>query len=363
MLYKPCGRTGKKISAVSFGGMRFDTTQTNQANAELLVYALERGINYFDTAPAYGVSEDIFGLAFRQMPREKFYVATKSSQASGEGLRADLERSLERMGVDRIDFFHIWWVLSREAWERRKLGGAVEAALKAKQEGLVSHVAISSHMAGAELRDVLAEGYVESVLLGYCAINFPYRQEALLAAGELGLGAFTMNPLGGGIIPRHPERFDFLREPDDPSVVTAALRFNVSNPHITSALVGFTTKAHIDEAVAAMEDFHPYDQGHMAALRERVIREFNDICTGCAYCMPCPQGVDIPKMMDVYNFMMLVGRGKGARNRMALHWEISPADAEACNECGQCEAQCTQHLPIIERLKEIAALAEDKEDN
>ena len=363
MLYKPCGQTGKKISAISFGGMRFDTSRSKHKNAELLPYALERGINYFDTAPGYGDSEETFGLGFRQMPRGKFYVATKSSLASGEGLRADLEKSLQRMGLDRIDFFHIWWVLSREAWEQRKLGGAVEAALKAKQEGLISHVAISSHMEGSALREVLAEGYVESVLLGYCAINFPYREDALQAAGDLGLGAFTMNPLGGGIIPRHPERFEFLRGPDDPSVVAAALRFNVSNPHITSALVGFTTQAHIDEAVAAVENFEPYDQAHLDMLRERIGQEFNDVCTGCGYCLPCPEGIDIPKMMDVYNFMMLMGRGKAALNRMKWHWGISPSDAEACNECGQCEAQCTQHLPIIERMKEVAAIEEDNDND
>ena len=114
-------------------------------------------------------------------------------------------------------------------------GGAVDEALKAKGEGLIKHLAVSSHLQGDQIREILAEGPLEGVTLGYSAINFPYRQAAIDAAGEMGLGVVTMNPLGGGLIPNNAEKFDFIRTEADESVVAAALRFNISQAPVSSA--------------------------------------------------------------------------------------------------------------------------------
>jgi len=365
MLYKPYGKTGKKISVIGFGGMRFKNPEDIDANAELVVHAFNQGINYFDTAPSYckNKSEQIIGAAVKQLPREKIYISTKSNKADGDALRADLEQSLRRLGVDKIDFFHIWWVLSLEAWRQRKAGGGVDAAIKAKEEGLIEHLAISSHMPSDELCQALSEAPFDGVTLGYCAINFPYRQHAIEQAHRRGLGVVTMNPLGGGLIPQNAERFDFIRGPDDPDVVTAALRFNVSNPNVTSALVGFTTRQHIDQAVAAVADFRPYDAEHIDAMRRKILDSFEGLCTGCSYCLPCPQDVPIPKLMDAYNMRILQGDDpKHIRNRLKWHWALTTAAAEACNECGTCEERCTQHLPIRERIKAIAEIPPEDEN-
>lgn len=361
MWTKQYGKTGKNVSVISFGGMRFSGDNDLETNAELLPYALERGINYFDTAPGYGDSEDIFGIAFRGMDRDSFYVATKAAQSKGKEVRKSLETSLKRMNIEKIDFFHIWCVVTLDAWKGRVKGGAVAAAMKAKEEGLVEHVVISSHLRGNELSDVLAEGPFEGVTLGYSAINFPYREQALKAAREMNLGVVTMNPLGGGLIPRNAKRFDFLRGPEDRSVVEAALRFNVSNPAVTSALVGFTTREHIDEAVEAVVSFQPYTPQRVEAMRGEVIEAFNDLCTGCGYCLPCPENVDIPRLMDGYNHMLLSESDPQALiNRLKWHWSMNPGAAEACALCGECEERCTQHLPIGERMKEIAAVGKKK---
>jgi len=351
MLYKLYGQTGKEISAVGFGGMRFANHDDIAGNAEVVCHAHRRGITYFDTAPGYGRSEEIFGAAFKQMDRGTFHVSTKTMASSPQALRTDLDKSMSRMGLDHIDFYHIWCIITPATWRQRLDGGAVAEALKAKQEGRVGHVVVSAHMAGEALEQMLREGPFEGVTLGYCAINFPYRQQAVEAAGQLGIGVVTMNPLGGGIIPRNARRFDFLRGPDDPSVVAAAIRFNVSHPNVTCALVGFTTTEQVDQAVAAVEDFTPYDPAHLDRLRREIVAGMDDLCTGCGYCLPCPADVPIPQLMDIYDMKTLGQSPRGIWQRMNWHWHVTAEQAAACSDCGECEDRCTQRLPIRERLK------------
>ena len=360
MWYKQYGKTGKKVSVIACGGMRFADYKDIDKAAEVVMRAYQRGVNYFDTAPGYqeDKSEDIVGAALRQMKPGTFYTSTKTFGGNEADLRKDLERSLKRLGVERIDFYHIWCILNPDAWRKRFDGGAVAAAFKAKAEGLISHVVVSSHMPGQQLKGVLKEGQFEGVTLGYSAIDFPYRQEAVDAAGEMGLGVVTMNPLGGGLIPRHAERFAFLKGPADSSPVAAALRFNVSQPAITAALVGFSTTQHVDEACDAIDNFQPYSAQHIETMRKNFAPNFQGFCTGCGYCLPCPKDVAIPSMMDAYNHKLLAsGDAEDAIvQRLAWHWGLKPEDAAGCIQCGACEKQCTQHLPIIERLKEIAAI-------
>ncbi len=365
MWTKPYGTTGKDVTAVSFGGMRFADPNDIDGSAETVLHAYNKGINYFDTAPGYcgDKSEDIMGAAFAHMDRSKFYVSTKCNRADGGELRESIERSLKRMGVETLDFFHIWCVLSKDAWQQRKAGGAVDAAVRAKEEGLVNHVVVSSHLPGDELSEMLADGPFEGVTLGYCAINFPYREQAVRDAASRGLGVVTMNPLGGGLIPQHADRFDFLKGPEDRSVVEAAIRFNVSHDEITTALVGFSNKDHVDQAVAAVEDFTPWPADRIDAVRKNVIETFDGLCTGCGYCLPCPQGLPVPKLMDAYNQRILQGpEAKNIGNRLKWHWGMKPSEADACSLCGACEDRCTQHLPIRERIQEIQQVSKELEE-
>jgi hypothetical protein len=358
MLYRTFGKTGKDISLISFGGMRFPNHQDLDGSAELLLHAHSQGINYFDTAPVYCAdrSEDIFGHALSQLPRESFYLSSKSGRAKGSDFRKSLERSLERLKTDRIDFFYVWHLMNPADWESRKQEGAIEAALKAKEEGLIGHLCCSSHMEGEGLAKVLKENLFEGVLLGYNALNFPYRRAAVEQAGRQGIGVVTMNPLGGGLIPQNPERFSFLKTDESDSVVSAALRFNLSHPDITTALVGFATLDEVDQAVAALDNFTPENQDYLQLLTPNIEKEFDQLCTGCGYCLPCPVDIPIPKFMDVYNQVILThGEPDAAMNRFRMHWGLTADQAKACTLCGACEERCTQHLPIIERLKALAS--------
>jgi predicted aldo/keto reductase-like oxidoreductase len=285
-------------------------------------------------------------------------VSTKCAEASGDKLRESLERSLTRLNVQRIDFFHIWCLLRDGQLEERTRGGAIAAALKAKEEGLIEHLVVSSHLDGDGIARVLESGLFEGMTIGYNAINFPFRAKALEAALQHQVGVVTMNPLGGGLIPRNAERLSFLKGPQDRDVVQAALRFNISQPAITAALVGFSNTDEVDQAVAAVENFTPYSAGHIERLKQNLSTSFNGFCTGCGYCLPCPAQLEIPKLMDVYNQKILVGTDAAMADRLKWHWSMSPDVAANCLQCGQCEEACTQHLPIIKRLEDIAALAQ-----
>ncbi len=362
MWHKTYGQTGKNISVIGFGGMRFANPDDIDSNAEIVMHAYNKGVNYFDTAPKYckDHSEEIVGAAVAQMKPGTFYVSTKSEAESADGLRADLERSLKRLNVEKINFYHIWCIVTLEKWKKRRQ--AVSEALKAKQEGLIEHLVVSSHLPGDDLKELLAEGIFEGVTLGYCAINFPAREVAVEAAGRMGIGVVTMNPLSGGLIPNNAERFDFIRSSPEESVVEAALRFNVSNPNITSALVGFTTKQHVDEAVAAVEDFHPYSAEHIDRMRSNILGSFQGLCTCCGYCLPCPEGINVRAMMDAYNMKILSNDDdKPIFGRLKWHWQEDIATAKNCTECGACEDKCTQHLPIRDRMKHLAELADKQE--
>ena len=362
MWKKPYGKTGENVSVIGFGGMRFENPAEIAASAETVLYAHSRGVNYFDTAPFYcdDKSEDIVGHAIQQLPRDSFLVSTKCGEAEGDKLTASLERSLQRLHVDQIDFFHIWCLLRPDQLPERIMKGAVPAALKAKEQGLIKHLVVSTHLSGEDIAKVLESGYFEGVTLGYNALNFPFRAKALEAAIKHNVGVVTMNPLGGGLIPRHADRLAFLKGPGDKDVVQAALRFNVSQPAVTCALVGFANKKEVDDAVAAVENFQPYSAEHIERVKSHIAASFEGFCTGCGYCLPCPANVEIPKLMDAFNEKILDGNDQAIKNRLQWHWGMAPDAAAACLQCGDCESACTQHLPIRERLTAIAALVGQK---
>jgi uncharacterized protein len=119
--------------------------------------------------------------------------------------------------------------------------------------------------------------------------------------------------------------------------------------------VGFGSKEQVDHAVAALDGFQPYDETFVADIGKKIEEQFDGLCTGCGYCLPCPKEVPIPKYMDTYNMMLLEGTGS-ALDRLKMHWDLVAKDAGRCDGCGHCESVCTQNLPIIERLRQIKQL-------
>jgi predicted aldo/keto reductase-like oxidoreductase len=211
MLYREYGQTGKEVSAIGFGGMRFEAVEEIDTCVEMMVTAAESGINYFDTAPLYfgGKSEIAFGHGLAELRRRDipYYLSTKTFKTTESEVRTELDQQLKRMKVDHIDFYHIWCITTPENWRQRKRDGVLEAFRKLKEEGLIKHICVSSHLIGDEIRELLMEGVFEGVLFGYSAYNFASRQKAFDAVKEHNLGAVVMNPLGGGLSePRRKRR-------------------------------------------------------------------------------------------------------------------------------------------------------------
>ncbi len=236
---RPYGNTGVEVTALGFGGMRFDQPDDIEGCAETVYHAFEQGINYFDTAPGYfdGKSEQAFGLAVQEMKKtgNPFYISTKSMKPDGAELRRELEASLMRMNLDRIDFYNCWCVLTLDDWEVRKKRGAVAEIMKAKEEGLISFPVFSTHLSGDDIRTVIEEGYFRGVTLGYSAVNFPFREAGIRAAAEHDLGVVVMNPLGGGTIVNNEESFQFIKRDEKQNIVEAALHFIWAHDEITVA--------------------------------------------------------------------------------------------------------------------------------
>jgi predicted aldo/keto reductase-like oxidoreductase len=355
MIYHTYGTTGIELSAIGFGGLRFRDHGDIEGCAQLVKSAYDAGINYFDTAPGYGKSEEIFGVAFREMlPHRKskpFFVSTKSNKSEPGEVRRDLETSLSRMGLDHVDFYHVWCVMSPGGYQKRVTGGALREFERLKDEGLVRHICLSTHMRGEDIAATLKEYPFEGVLLGYSAMNFAYRDKGVQAAAKLGRGVVVMNPLGGGIIPTHPDRFAFLKTREDETVVQGALRFLLSDPRITVSLVGFSSQAHIDEAIRTVDGFRPLPVTTRRRLRKNLATSFNSLCTGCGYCDNCPQDIPIPKFMDSFNHYILGGSASDMIKRLNYHWGVRDLEQlDQCTRCRQCEEACTQKLPILDRF-------------
>jgi predicted aldo/keto reductase-like oxidoreductase len=360
MLYRPYGKTGKSCSVLGFGGMRFKAVDDRDACVAMMVAAARGGVNYFDTAPAYfGVkSEQTFGAGFRELRRLglPYYAATKTTQSTEQGIRKEIEAQLRRLDLEAIDFYHVWCILTPEGWQARKRDGVLRTFGRLRDEGLIRHVCVSSHLIGDEIEALLDEQGFEGVLFGYSAYNVPAREKAFAAIRRHGLGCVVMNPLGGGIIPQNPEIFRFVKKREEQPIVEAALHFLWSHPEITTTLVGFGEIREVQEALRAVEAFAGVDEAHVARVRSAIDGAFRDLCTGCQYCDDCPEGVPVPQLMDAYNHLKLYGTERAALDRLKWHWSTPPGLASKCSECGQCEQACTQHLPIIERLKRVAAL-------
>ncbi|MCK4345110.1 MAG: aldo/keto reductase, partial [Bacteroidales bacterium] len=246
------GKTGKNVTLLGMGGMRFEKEIPEKECIASIRYANELGINYFDTAPIYNEdrSEDIYGKAFNEMPRDQFLVATKGeNEKSAKEIEKSIERSLKRLKVDQIDFYFLWCVIHPHQFEKAKMKGrSLEAIIKAKKKGLISHVGVSTHMYSEDIIKIVDSGLFEFIMIPYNALNFRAREEGLRYAKKHNLGTIVMNPLYGGVIPSFRDMVRIYSDSNN-SPVEDALRFCLESPFIDVTLSGMNSREIVKENI------------------------------------------------------------------------------------------------------------------
>lgn len=369
MNYCTYGKTGEKVSQLGMGGMRW-TKKIKDADAVKAIHrANELGVNYFDTAPGYcdDRSEDILGQALRDMPNDNWLVATKGQNGlTADAVRAKIETSLKRLGVETIDFYFLWCIITIEQFRKAtKKGMCLDGILRAHEEGLIKHVGVSSHLESASLKEVVDEGVFEFLMIPYNAVNFGQREEGARYAVEKGLGVAAMNPLHGGIIAEYKDKLSIFKDTPN-NGVEEGLRFCFESPYINIALSGMNTVAQVEENVGYAEKYNPMTEKEFETRVEGLRAHFDAMCTSCAYCVPgCPENIFIPAYMEVYNHYLLTGDIKSTRERLSWHKRFGllrdrTETAASCIECGNCEQECTQYLDVMKRLKWLDKKIESK---
>jgi len=373
MLYREYGKTGLKLSSLGFGCMRLpmkgDDVDYDLA-IPMLRKAIDLGVNYLDTAFGYcnGKSEIAVGCALKGGYREKVILSTKNPvwEPDGDKWRSVLEQQLKKLDVDRIDVYHFHGI-NWKAWCETFTapGGPLGASRRAQEEGLIRFRAFSFHDAPENLIKLVDTGEFAGVTVQYNLLDRS-NEDAIAYAHEKGLGVVVMGPVGGGRLGGPPsEEIARLIPGGAQSTPEAALRFVLANPNVTVALSGMSTMKHVLENVATASRAEPLseeERARIAAMLEENKRLADLYCTGCGYCMPCPNNVDIPGNFRIMNYHRIYGLKEFAKAQYArlaekeVDGEVVPVWAAACLECGQCEPKCPQHIPIPQQLKEVAAV-------
>ena len=370
MIYRKFGNTGAEISVLGFGAMRLPTKSVDgntvfdeEESIRIIHRAFELGVNYIDTAPYYcdKVSEVIVGKALKGW-RDKVYLSTKNpiESASGDDWRKRLELSLTKLDTDHIDFYHMWGI----SWdtyvkEIDVKGGPMEAARKAKEEGLIRHISFSFHDEPANMIKIIDTGNFETVLCQYNLLDRA-NEEAIAYAHEKGLGTVIMGPVAGGRLGTPSPVIQKLAPSHVASNAELALRFVLTNPNVTCALSGMGSMAMVEEnsRVASNEASLSADElTRINASMEENKKLAELYCTGCNYCMPCPQEVNIPLNFQMMNYHKVYGITEYAKSEYAKigssPW-MKGKKAEECIECGLCEEKCPQKIEIRKQLRETA---------
>ncbi|MBN1917452.1 MAG: aldo/keto reductase [Verrucomicrobia bacterium] len=364
MKYRALGRTGLEVSLLSFGCMRLPKDEEEAAT--LIAASVDKGINYFETSPGYcdGTSERKVGLGVKGR-RDKVIVSTKSgvgAETTGDSLRAKVEASLEALGTGYLDFYQFWGFEWQWFDHARKPGGAIEAVGKLQDEGVIRHFGFTSHDTGENVIKLIDTGEFESATVDYHILNRE-KEEAIAHARRQGVGIVIMCPVAGGLLASPSKKLSGLFPAGGTSATNAelALRFVWSNSGVTTAASGMESLSDLEENVAAVERFEPVTQADRAQVL-KVLDEFaalgHAFCTGCRYCLPCPNDVWIPGIFKLVNYARIYGLGDAARKQ---YWGEYPekSRASACIECGECEPKCPHGIPIIAQLKEAAELLGD----
>lgn len=354
-----------------FPSFRPENYEADLKNAvDLVLYALDHGVNYIDVGKNYGGGHAYSALkeAFRRTDKE-FHVTVKvnayDENETAEGYYREALSILHAMGLERASHFLLWTLMSSEQFHQAtRKNSLYDAALRLKEEGRVEHIGASVHMRPKEILEVIDSGLFEFVLISYNLLNFLDMQSVLERALEKGVDILVMNPLYGGLIPENGEAFAYAKLQEDETVVQAAVRAVLAHPAVKCVLAGAASKDQLDEylSAAASESDAQSRRERLQIVKERTAGS-NTFCSYCRYCAACPKGIPVPEIMNARNtYVLRSGRSAISAEQgffQTLHEKFQTefeSSENPCIHCGQCERRCTQHLDIIRSVDEIYRL-------
>ncbi len=382
MKYKFVPKTNWQLSALAFGCMCF---KNKESAVEAVHKAIALGVNYFDVAPAYGrgTAEAYLGKGIAGL-RDKAIVTAKSSPGNGgvelgeylpekgfgirtaDQARRQIERSMQLLGVDHLDMYQLWSCHSPIVFQEAIApGGFLAGVLKARDEGLVDYIGLTTHSPADDIIRYLQESPYEFDMLTiqYNPLNTNQRP-ALEYCERRGIGVLAMNPLAGGRLARPaPILQRVAEEAGCASMVEAALRFVAGQSDFMAALNGITYADHAAQGAAAVEKgpLPPESEARLLAGLNELYQsiDLRHLCTGCRYCGECPQRIHIPEVLELYTNLRIPSLAAEARSALAEKWTagVDGYDPAACVACGQCEQKCPNKLPISQLMTAAAGLA------
>ena len=363
-----------ELSALGMGAMRLpvidgeDSRIDEPAAAEMVAYAMEHGINYYDTAWGYheGNSETVMGRILNQYPRSTYYLATKfpgydlSNMDKAEEI---FEKQLEKCQVDYFDFylFHNVCEMNIDAYLDEKYG-IFDYLMKQKEKGRIRHLGFSAHGSYDVMKRFL-DAYGEhmefcQIQLNYLDWSFQNAKDKVELLNAHHIPVWVMDPLRGGrlasLSAEDSDRLKALRPDED--VPAWAFRFLQGIPEVKMILSGMSDFAQMQDNIHTFETDKPLDEQEKKVLFEiadSMVKHIALPCTACRYCTShCPQELDIPMLLELYNEHCFTGGGFLAP--MALQAVPKEKQPGACIGCKSCEAVCPQQIKISEAMADFA---------
>jgi predicted aldo/keto reductase-like oxidoreductase len=327
------GRTGLYITKIGFGGIPIQRLTDDREAISLVTAAVEMGINWFDTATGYSTSEGRIGEGIKPFKRESLYIFTKSPAKTPDTLKANIELSLKRLQTDYIDVFQFHGI-KVDSWKEILANGSMDMLLAMRQQGIIRHIAASSHNEQAML-EVLDHPAIEAAQYQFNFIMYEEVAAILAKCKAKDAGFIAMKPFGGGVFPS----------------AGPCIRFLMQYPNVV-ADPGFESEEQVREVIDLVEKgdvMTPDDIEQIRLVRNELGKRF---CRRCGYCGPCPHGVATVNLMIIESIIKRMPPAQvisAARKKDVL-------DASKCTECGICETKCPFELPIRKSIKEAAKM-------
>lgn len=365
-------KLGIETSLLGFGCMRFPTNdegKIDEVRSEALIdQAITNGVTYIDTAYPYhdGESEPFLGKVLKKYDRHSFTLATKlplwdiKTREEAETL---FHAQLDRLQVDYVDFY-LLHSLDKGKWKKVKELGILEYLESMREAGKLRYIGFSFHDTYEVFEEILTDRNWDfcQMQLNYMDVDHQQGMRGYRLAEKLNIPVVIMEPNKGGMLARLPQDIASILKAVDPnaSMASWSMRWIASLPNIKVVLSGMSDEQQVADNLKTFSPFHAltdYELETVAKVKQAIEERTKVGCTACGYCMPCSQGINIPKNFKVWNTYSMYENAEAAvHSAEALKKEH--AFASACIRCGACEAMCPQHIDIRNQLAAAAACLE-----